>query len=245
MYVGPEEHEFKFFLSLLLPKSSTFKHLSITDKWHQGEPRVRMSEFSSKYFAMYWHWVHTSRLDYKALDYSTRLEPAEPRFIGLGYGQDRKLLRTDYFNANLQRVRTQSGKFATRLIKLWMLADLLGDPELQDVISKELARWFLDRDIPADVPLSAIALLDDVDTTARDCPLRQLCIDWVDGLEDQSRVVYGIEEGELEWLVSGLSGLDVRRRKGELEDDPRMMDLTSGGRYKVRTRGQRRQRVFR
>jgi len=204
-----------------------------------------MSEFNSKHFAMYWHWVHTYRLDYKALDYSTRLEPAEPRFIGLGYGQDRKLLRTDYFNANLQRVRTQSGKFATRLIKLWMLADLLGDPELQDVISKELARWFLDRDIPADVPLSAIALLDDVDTTARDCPLRQLCIDWVDGLEDQSRVVYGIEEGELEWLVSGLSGLDVRRRKGELEDDPRMMDLTSGGRYKVRTRGQRRQRVFR
>jgi hypothetical protein len=204
-----------------------------------------MPEFSSKYFAMYWHWVHTSRLDYKALDYSTRGKIAEPRFIGLGYGQDRKLLRTDYFNANLQRVRTQSGKFATRLIKLWMLADLLGDPELQDVISKELARWFLGRDIPADIPLSAIALPDDVDTTARDCPLRQLCIDWVDGLGDQSRVVYGIEEGELEWLVSGLSGLDVRRRKGELEDDPRMMDLTSGERYKVRTRGQRRQRVFR
>jgi hypothetical protein len=241
-----QKNTFKFFLSLLLPKSSTFMHLSITDKCHQGdESRVRMPEFSSKYFAMYWQWVHTSRLDYKVLDYSTRLEPAEPRFIGLGYGQDRKLLRTDYFNANLQRVRTQSGKFATRLIKLWMLADLLGDPELQDVISKELARWFLGRDIPADIPLSAIALPDDVDTTARDCPLRQLCIDWVDGLGDQSRVVYGIEEGELEWLVSGLSGLDVRRRKGELEDDPRMMDLTSGERYKVRTRGQRRQRVFR
>jgi hypothetical protein len=47
----------------------------------------------------------------------------------------------------------------------------------------------------------------------------------------------------LEWLVSGLLSLDVRRRKGELEDDPRMMDLTSGERYKVRTRGQRRQRV--
>jgi hypothetical protein len=37
---------------------------------------------------MHLHWVHRSRLDYKALDYSTFLEPAEPRFVGLGYGQE-------------------------------------------------------------------------------------------------------------------------------------------------------------
>jgi hypothetical protein len=198
------------------------------------------------FFAMYWHWVHTSRLDYKALDYSTLLEPAEPRFIWLGYGQGQeKLVGTDSFDAdaNLHRVRKESGKLATRLIKLWMLANLLGDPECQDAISKELARWFLDKKITTDIPLSAIALLDGVDTTVRDCSLHQFCIDRVDVLADPNRALCGVKDGELEWLVSGSIRLDERRGKGESEDDPRKMDLTSGERYKVRTRVRRTQRV--
>jgi hypothetical protein len=54
--------------------------------------------------------------------------------------------------------------------------------------------------------------------------------------------VYGIEDGGLEWLLSGLFRLEMRRKKGELKDDPRKMDLTSGERYKVRTRARQERR---
>ena len=167
-------------------------------------------------FGIYSHWINQGRLQLEALGYSA---DGVPPFIALT--RDATAARfpsgaSALVATRIAKTREACTTLGYRLVRLWALAVRFGDVELQNTITDELAKCFIDATFPFYLDASAMSITNK--TSWPGCPLRCLCIEWA----DTSRAGFELRTNSLPtWLTSGLMLLKMRRAGGELKDDPR------------------------
>ena len=176
---------------------------------------VDIPEIEAENFGVYELWVNDSRLDYHLLQpefRETNTLSEVPYFV------KRYLSRPiEHTTAEeIRELKDHSAELARRLMFLWIDAMFLGDTKLQDKVMDELAKYFLDDEIPSFIPMSTIVSVGLYTECTPGCQLREFCIDYVDHRTvAASDNQFGAEEPPV-WLLKGLSNSSRR-----LIDDPK------------------------
>lgn len=211
---------FNVHMKTLVRKSSYFRKSLAAHQWMDDKVAlIKLPHVSAFCFKHYSHWINQDRLHFEAFDYSLDRYPPFLSII--------RAARLAGVPVNRKMAKEAYGLLITRLVDIWTLAVQLGDIELQNTISDELAT-FLDHGWLLSPGKNALTAIETYSRPGS--PLCRLCIEWADDLPARRQLC---TNSMPKWLTTGLLLLRMRRAGGELKDDPRDTP-NKKGRYHVR-----------
>jgi hypothetical protein len=174
--IGKDKGECEVEQAPLIRKSTLFRRAWIVRNSEGEVATMGLPGIEVRHFKLYQHWVHTSKLDHKALGYNRQKVPI-PKFTNPLLNEPSRILTPNEEN----RIQTQSNNLANDLIHLWALGRLLGDDELQKTTMDELVEWYIRKTaqgVPSFISEQTLAFVGRITLDQPESPLRHFCVLW-------------------------------------------------------------------
>lgn len=190
----------------LIRSSGRLRRALVVNRGEQWPDEVvlDLTYISAQDFKVYKDWAYDSNLDYTALGQPTNGIKTREEIYGSGYNKAWK--PSQVITAKIGAEMEKSSNYAHNLIRLWTHAEYLQDFKLQNVITNELVRLLFAPKHAVWIHPRTFAFVHQ--HTSPGSPLRQFCIDWVDG-SGSNTVKIRLEakkfrlEGLPDWLLCG------------------------------------------